>query len=150
MQPIHSKPKELERAHLYLDIHLPPVYVYFVKKKKLWNDSTNPNLFFLHSFQKYLVAIVLIAGTYLIVCDAGCFYQKAKESEEPVKGKFNFFHPIVKLNSYVTWSHNAVYVTNSRTQTSAASTVNLKSCMESLQPPQPSGKQQTLVDLHYG
>ncbi|XP_073452637.1 beta-microseminoprotein-like [Aquarana catesbeiana] len=35
---------------------------------------------------KYIVAIVLIAGIYLIVCDAACFYQLAEKSEEPVKG----------------------------------------------------------------
>ncbi|XP_040218212.1 beta-microseminoprotein-like [Rana temporaria] len=36
---------------------------------------------------KYLVAIVLIAGTFLVVCDAACFHQLAEQHDgEPVKG----------------------------------------------------------------
>ncbi|CAI9576867.1 unnamed protein product, partial [Staurois parvus] len=35
---------------------------------------------------KYLVAIVLTAGTYLVVCHGACFRQLAELSEEPVKG----------------------------------------------------------------
>lgn len=68
------------------------------------------------------MAIVLIAGIYLIVCDAACFYQLAAKSEEPVKGELKFFH-IVKL------------IAEQRLQLH----LNSKSYMQSLQPPQPTG-----------